>query len=322
MVRRYIALLLFAALFLAGCSVADVPETTQGPPIIGICLPDKTWEAESKLLSQPLIVAGYQVEVEFAGNDPEVQQLQLQNLLSRSVDCFIICAVDSLALTEQLQQAKEEAIPVLAYDRMLMHTDAVSACVAIDTYTAGQKLAQYILENAQLDTQESPTTIELFMGSPEDNNAFLFHQGLMAVLHPCLDSGKLTAPSGRTSFEDTCVQDADPNTAKSYLLDYSLEYYGDTLPDILCTGGIGMAQRCAETFPEEAAEKPLTVGISEKDSTEPMHAYACFDREQLAEKCVEWARLLLEDPDALPENVTQNNGVTDVPTFLQEPILN
>lgn len=319
MARRYIALLLFMALLLAGCSVADVPETTEGPPIIGICLPDKTWEAESKLLSQPLIVAGYQVEVEFAGNDPEVQQLQLQNLLSRSADCLILCAVDSLALTEQLQQAKKEAIPVLAYDRMLMHTDAVSACVAIDTYTAGKALGQYILEAVQ--AREASSTIEQFMGCPEDNNAYLFHKGLMEILKPCFENKTLTAPSGRIHFEDTCVQGADPNTAKSYLLDYSLEYYGDTLPDIICTGGIGMAQRCAETFPEETSEKPLMVGISEKDSAEPMHAYACFDREQLAEKCAEWALLLLEDPETIPKNSTQNNGMIDVPAFLQAPTI-
>lgn len=319
MVKRYLALLLVAVVFLTGCAVTDVPETTESQPIIGICLPDKTWEAESKLLSQPLTAAGHPVEVNFANGDPQIQLQQLQTLLSRPLKLLIVCPIDSFVLTEQLAQVKEKNIPVLAYDRMLMHTDAVTACVATDTFAAGKQLGQYILDNAQLNTREKPATMEMFMGTPEDQNAYLFHKGLMTVLQSYWESGKLTAPSGRISFEDTCIQNADPHSARAYFLDYLLEDYNETLPDILCTGGIGMAQRCAETFPEDEEEIPLTVGLGEKGSAEPFSAYACFDREQLAQTCAQWAKILLEDPSALPHDTTQNNGLADVPTYLLKP---
>lgn len=319
MSKRYLALLLVAVVLLAGCSATDVPETTESQPIIGICLPDKTWEAEAKLLSAPLSAAGHLVEVNFANGDPQIQLQQLQTLLSRPLKLLILCPIDSFVLTEQLTQVKEKNIPVLAYDRMLMHTDAVTACVAVDTYSAGKQLGQYILDNTRLDTREKTATMEMFMGTPEDQNAYLFHKGLMSVLHPYWENGKLTAPSGRISFEDTCIQNADPHTARAYFLDYLLEDYNETLPDILCTGGIGIAQRCAETFPEDEEEIPLTVGLGEKGSAEPFSAYACFDRELLAKTCVQWALSLLVGPASLPKNTTQNNGIIDVPTFLLAP---
>lgn len=319
MLKRYVALLLAMMLLLAGCSADSSDETVDTRPYVGICLPDKTWESEATLLSAPLTSAGYRVEVVYANGDPQVQQFQLQTMLSQSADLLILCAIDSLPLLEQVQQAKEANIPVLAYDRMLMHSDGVSACITMDTFSAGKKLGQYITENAQLESRETTAYIELFMGSPEDNNAYLFHSGLMTVLQPYFEKGVLTTRSGRTAFDDTCVQNANPFTARSYLLDYLLESYEDTLPDIICTGGIGMAQACTDTYPEETSQFPLLVGIGETDSAEPFDAYAAFDRTELANACVRWAKLLLEDPESLPKDTTQNNGTIDVPTFLLNP---
>lgn len=318
MSKRYLALLLGAALILAGCTVTDQVETTDGRPLVGILLPDKTWESESALLSQPLLAADYRVETAYANGDPEIQQLQLETFISRSAELVILCAIDSLAVTEQLSNAKAQNIPVLAYDRMLMDTDAVSACVAIDTYAAGKQLGEYILQSMQPDTT---ATIELFMGSPENQNAYLFHKGLTEILQPCFEAKTLTALSGRTSFEDTCVQNASPYTASSYLLDYSQDYYADGFPDILCTGDVGMAARFKDIFPEEAPATPLVVGIDTAASTQLLNACASFPREQLAEKCVEWALLLLENPDALPKDTTQNNSAFDVPTYLLQPTI-
>ena len=52
---------------------------------------------------------------------------------------------------------------------------------------------------AQLDRRQAlglkegkgPFNIELFGGSPDDNNAFFFYNGAMSVLQPYIDSGKL-----------------------------------------------------------------------------------------------------------------------------------
>lgn len=320
MAKRYLALLLAVLLLLAGCSAKDSEKVKDNRRVVGIFLPDTRWETEGQQITKPLTAAGYRVELNYANGDPQVQHMQLQTLLSGPVDLVILCPLDSMALSDLLQEIKEENIPVLSYDRMVMYSDAISGCVAIDTYTAGRELGKYILDSVQPDTRETAATAELLMGSPEDNNAYLFHAGLMSILAPYWESGKLTSPSARTSFDDTCVQNADPHTARSYFLDYLLDHYlEDQLPDILCTGGAGMIQQCADLFPEDPEQHPLNVGIGETDSTEPFSAYACFDRNTLAKTCVDWALKLLENPESLPNDTLQNNGVTDVPTFLLAP---
>ena len=44
------------------------------------------------------------------------------------------------------------------------------------------------------------SAVEIFAGSPDDNNATVFYEGAMSVLQPYLDSGVLVVPSGQTDF--------------------------------------------------------------------------------------------------------------------------
>lgn len=317
MVKRYIALFLGVMLLLAGCKAnSQTPKIADDRKTVGICLPDKYFQQDAAILSDTLGSAGYQVETEYANGDPQVQQKQIENLISRPVECLIICAIDSMALTQPLQLAKEKNIPVLAYDRMLMYSDAVSGCVAYDTYAAGEEMAKYILEKTQPESRETPVTVEFLMGSPEDHNAYLFHSGLMSALTPYLESGKLAAPSGCIAFEDSCIQDANPFRAQ----DRFLEQLPQVPAEVLCTYTAQMTQRCLEVLPENTEQAPLTVGIGEKDTT-VFNAYGYFDRMPLAKECARWARILLEDPKSLPKKTMQNNGLIDVPVYLQTPTI-
>jgi putative multiple sugar transport system substrate-binding protein len=47
----------------------------------------------------------------------------------------------------------------------------------------------------------SPFNVELFGGSPDDNNAFFFYDGAMSVLQPLIDKGTLVVKSGQTGME-------------------------------------------------------------------------------------------------------------------------
>jgi putative multiple sugar transport system substrate-binding protein len=46
-----------------------------------------------------------------------------------------------------------------------------------------------------------PWNIELFGGSPDDNNAFFFYDGAMSVLQPMIDSGEARVPSGQMGMD-------------------------------------------------------------------------------------------------------------------------
>src|SRR5690606_41089741 len=46
-----------------------------------------------------------------------------------------------------------------------------------------------------------PWNVELFGGSPDDNNAFFFYNGAMSVLQPMIDAGDIAIPSGQMGMD-------------------------------------------------------------------------------------------------------------------------
>src|SRR5699024_11382913 len=93
------------------------------------------------------------------------------------------------ALTEVLEQAENTGIPVIAYDRLIMNSDHVSYYATFDNFEVGVLQGKYIEEALELENEDGPFNIELFAGSPDDNNAYFFWDGAMSVLQPYIDEG-------------------------------------------------------------------------------------------------------------------------------------
>ena len=151
---------------------------------------------------------GYKVGVQYAEDDVEEQVSQIENMIASGVSCLVIASIDSSALINVEKQAKDAGIPIIAYDRLLMDTDAVSYYATFDNKGVGTAIGQYIKEAKDLDGARAAGesyTIESFMGSPDDNNAFFLYNGLMEVLGEYLDDGTLVCESGRSNFEETCI---------------------------------------------------------------------------------------------------------------------
>ena len=64
--------------------------------------------------------------------------------------------------------------------------------------------AQSIEKALGLKEGKGPFNIELFGGSPDDNNAYFFYNGAMSVLKPYIDSGKLVVASGQMGMDKVC----------------------------------------------------------------------------------------------------------------------
>lgn len=276
--------LLLAMLLFCGCAAAPVAETTaattqaaqtepsQAEPapkqVIGISLPDKKvqrWVDEAAVMEAVLSGLGYGVEILYAGGSAREQARQLQALVDKDVVCLIVAAVDSVELLSAEEAAKKKNIPIVAYDRMLMDTDSVSAFVGFDYQQMGRDMGNYIRVTQKLDEEtENGYTMELFMGTPEDQNAYLLYQGLMEVLQSYLDSGALVCNSGRVAFEDCCIADWDADEAAGRCARYLSEDYLEKMPDILCTASDTMAAGCITVLAEleEPPEVlPLITGI-------------------------------------------------------------
>ena len=336
MKRRLAVLIAVLAMLFSACGTqkANQQDATAAKEnrTVGICLPgtQQQWQACAQQLSEKLENAGCQVLTEYAGGDALLQQSQVQTLLSRPVGCLVVSAVDSLTLSSILDQAVPADIPVIAYDRMLMYTQGVTACVATDGYAAGRQMAQYIIEKNQLDSAPKPLSIEFFMGAPTDSNALRLYQGLMELLQSYLDSGKLQCRSGRISFEDTCTQGALTQGALERCFDYLSQEYENTAPDILCTADNLLAQGCIQALESFAftpdKQWPMITGVGTApeaaqqmaDGKQTMTIHT--DTQELTEKCAAVVQQVLAGQQ-LTASAQHSNGAKEVPCVLQTPVV-
>lgn len=204
---------------------------------VGICLPAEidAWTATGAILQKQLSQRGYTTELVYGDGTAKAQNQLLLELVKKNVSCIVLAPVDSAAMTEAGTAALEKDIPILSYGALLMDTEAVSGYICYDYFEMGADLARYIEKKLSLSNAakaERSFTMELFMGSPEDYNAVLLHQGLLSELEPYLTLGTLECKSHRTAFEDSCIFDWS-ETAAEKACDSRLRHYPEGKPDIM-----------------------------------------------------------------------------------------
>ena len=167
---------------------------------IGVAMPTKTserWIADGDNIKKQLEAAGYQVDLEYGDDKIPNQVSQIENMVTKGEKALVIAAIDGKSLVDVLNKAKAANIPVIAYDRLIRDTDAVSYYATFDNFKVGVLQAQSIVDRL---TGAGPFNIELFAGSPDDNNAKFFFDGAMSVLQPLITSGKYKVLSGQTAY--------------------------------------------------------------------------------------------------------------------------
>ncbi|MDD3204732.1 MAG: sugar ABC transporter substrate-binding protein [Lachnospiraceae bacterium] len=309
--------------------------TTEGGKI-GVAMPTQSserWINDGANMKKQLESLGYEVDLQYAEDDVQAQVSQIENMIANGANCLVIASIDSSALVNVEAQAKEAGIPIIAYDRLLMDTDAVSYYATFDNKGVGTAIGKYIEEAKGLaaakDAGES-YTIEFFMGSPDDNNAKMLYDGLLEVLQPYLDDGTLVCKSGRTSFDDTCILRWSQETAQQNCENYLTGFYADEDLDICATAFDGFAYGCkaalegagytADNWPlisgqdaELMATKNIIAG------TQTMSIYK--DTRLLAEKCVTMVQAVMQGAEPEINDTEQyNNGKLVVPSYLCTPV--
>ena len=318
----------------ADAEAAPAADTSAaGGKKVGVAMPTQSserWINDGSNMKAKLEDLGYEVDLQYAEDDVQAQVSQIENMIASGVNCLVIASIDSSALVNVEKQAKDAGIPIIAYDRLLMDTDAVSYYATFDNKGVGTAIGKYIEEKKDLANATESYTIEFFMGSPDDNNAHMLYAGLMEVLQPYLDNGTLVCKSGRTSFDDTCILRWSQETAQQNCENYLTGFYADEDLDICATAFDGFAYGCKAALEGAGytdANWPLITGqdaelMATKNiiaGSQTMSIYK--DTRLLADKCVTMVQAVLEGTEPEINDTEQyNNGVITVPSYLCTPV--
>ncbi len=303
---------------------------------IALCMPTQSserWINDAANMQKQLEELGYTVNVQFAEDDVQQQVSQIENMVAQQVDCLVIAAVDSGALTTVEASAKEAGIPIIAYDRLLMDTDAVSYYATFDNKGVGTVIGETIVAKADLEAVKAAgesKTIEFFMGSPDDNNALMLYNGLIEVLQPYLDDGTLVCKTGRTSFEDTCILRWSQETAQQWCENYLAANYADEDLDICATAFDGFAYGCKAALENAGyteANWPVISGqdaelMACKNILAGKQTFSIYkDTRLLAAKAVTMISAVVNGTEPEVNDTEQyNNGKLVVPSYLCTPV--
>ena len=350
--KKFLALMLalIMALSLVACgqeAAAPAPEAggeevAESAGLVGVSMPTKDlqrWNQDGDNMKSQLEAAGYEVDLQYGANDIQQQVSQIENMIANGCKVLVIAAIDGDSLGTVLAQAKEAGIPVIAYDRLIMNSDAVTYYATFDNWLVGVKQGQFIEEKLDLANAEGPFNIEYITGDPGDNNINFFFDGAMSVLQQYVDEGKLVCPSGQVatlnedgSYDKAVVATPGWDTAKAQERFENIlgSFYSDgtQLDAVLASNdstACGVENALASSYSGDVY--PVITGQDCDIAIRPnlvngLQAMSVFkDTRTLASKVVEMVDALMKGSEPpINDTKTYDNGTGVIPSFLCDPV--
>ncbi|SDG58949.1 putative multiple sugar transport system substrate-binding protein [Lentzea fradiae] len=326
------------AVSLAACGstekTVDQQSGTGDGALVGVTMPTRSserWVRDGDSLKKSLEAKGYKVDLQYAEDNIPTQANQIENQITKGVKLLIVASIDGKALSSQLQQAADAKIPVISYDRLLLNTPNVDYYATFDNFKVGVQQANSLLDG--LKTRgEGPFNIEIFAGSPDDNNATFFYNGAMSVLQPLIDQGKLVVKSGQTDFKTTAILRWDAATAQRRMEDLLTSTYGNAKVDGVLSPFDGLSIGILSALKSNGygtggQPYPIVTGqdaeVASMKSIIAGEQYSTIfkDLRQLTDVAANMADAVLKGTKPEVNNTTDyDNGEKVVPSFLLQPV--
>ena len=326
--KKLLAFVLVACMILALGATAFADDN-----LVGVAMPTKDlqrWNQDGENMKAQLEAAGYQVDLQYGANDIATQVSQIENMIANGCKVLVIASIDGDSLGTVLAQAKEAGIPVIAYDRLIMNSDAVSYYATFDNWLVGVTQGKFIEKALDLENAAGPFNMEFITGDPGDNNINFFFDGAMSVLQPYLDSGKVVCPSGQTEKAVVATANWATDAAQARFENILAANYSDgtQLDAVLASNdstALGVENALAASYSN--AVYPVITGQDcdiaiMKNLIEGKQAMSVFkDTRTLASKVVEMVDALMKGAEPpVNDTETYDNGTGIIPSFLCEPV--
>ena len=331
MKRKLFAATLCASMVAGLVVVPTVAHADESKGLIGVAMPTQDlqrWNQDGENMKKELEAKGYEVDLQYAGNEVSTQVSQVE--IANGDELLVVASIEGDSLGTVLAQAKENNIPVISYDRLIMNTDAISYYATFDNYLVGKTQGQFLVDALDLDNTDGPYNIEFVTGDPGDNNVNFFFGGAMDVLQPYIDEGKLVVPSGQMTKDEVATANWSTETAQSRFENILSSYYADgtNLDAVLASNdstALGVENALAANY---TGEYPIITGQDCDIANMPniidgKQAMSVFkDTRTLASKVVEMVDAIMQGGEApVNDTETYDNGTGVIPSFLCEPVV-
>jgi putative multiple sugar transport system substrate-binding protein len=302
--------------------------------LIGVALPSKTsenWVLAGDLFTNGLKEAGFQADVQYAGASSTVadQQAQISAMTTKGAKVIVIGATDAAQLATQVEAAQAQGAKVIAYDRLITNTKAVDYYIAYDNFKVGQLQGQALLDGMKAKKATGPWTIELFAGSPDDNNSGVFFNGAMSVLKPAIDKGDVVVGSKQTDIKQAATQGWKAENAQQRMDSLlTSTYAGNKAPDGVLSPNDTLARAIIQSVKSAGKPVPVVTGQdSEVESVKSIVAgeqYSTINKDtrNLVKETINMVKALQTGAEPqVNDKESYDNGVKKVPAFLLPPLI-
>lgn len=252
-----------------------------------------------------------------ANQNASQQQSQAEAALTQGAEVLVLDAVDATSASAMVQKARQEEVPVISYDRLILGAP-VDYYISFDNEKVGELQGETLSE--KLAEEGSPNgPIVMINGAPTDNNATLFKKGAQSVF------GK----EGVKIAKEYDTPDWSPDKAQNEMEQAitALGKNGFEATYAANDGTAGGAIAAMKSAGIEPSSKPTTGQDAELEAIQRilageqfMTVYKAIEPE--ANAAAEMAVALAEEEE-IPAGLVNgkvNNELEDVPSVLLEPV--
>jgi len=254
-------------------------------------------------------------------------------MVTKGAKVLVIGAIDGTTLSDILAKAHDAGVKVIAYDRLIRDSGNVDYYATFDNFQVGVLQATSLVDGLKAQFGDvKPWNVELFGGSPDDNNAFFFYDGAMSVLQPLIDSGDIVIKSGQQGMDQVGTLRWDGAVAQARMENLLSSTYTDAQVhgvlspyDGLSIGilsalkgvGYGSGDQKMAIVTGQDAELPSVKSIL----SDEQYSTVFKDTRELAKVAVNMTDAILggKEPE-VNDTKTYDNGVKVIPSYLLKPV--
>jgi putative multiple sugar transport system substrate-binding protein len=304
--------------------------------LVGIAMPTKSsarWISDGNSMVKQFEAAGYKVDLQYAEDDIPNQLAQIENMITKGVNVLVIAAIDGTTLSNALENAAAMDIKVIAYDRLIRESGNVDYYATFDNFKVGVQQASSLVAGLKARFPDAkPWNVELFGGSPDDNNAFFFYNGGMSVLQPMIDSGDVVIASGQMGMDKVGTLRWDGAVAQARMDNLLSANYTDKPVHGVLSPYDGLSIGILSSlkgvgYGSGGMKMPIVSGQdAEVQSVKSILAGEQYstvfkDTRELARVTVGMVDALLAGgTPEINDTTTYDNGVKVIPSYLLEPV--